>query len=269
MKFFLLLLVIGIGIFVLIELPVVTGKGIEEVQKAIVDTKTIELSGKTLFISDLHLTAKPALKEQFNLDFSDLENVVIVGDFFDTKEDFWSFGPPAGGEEESFRTALDGIVPANFTGKIFYIQGTHDPQNLETTKLTFEHFEFFYIGEYGKFSVNGIPVVAYHGHQLHGGVVGGGIAWLAKKIGQEVVLEKLGKKRFDIPADTWVVAGHSHVPGIDQASKVANTGSFVGAPLNTFIFRIHVGTGVLFDADKVELLEYEGLNIKKLYPFSL
>ena len=267
MRFFLFLLAIGIGIFVLIELPVATGKGIEEVKKLLEQTQTIELSGKTLFVSDLHLGAKPALPEQFNLDFSDVQNVVIVGDFFDTKEDFWSFGKT---EKESFRAVLAGIVPADFSGKIFYIHSTtHDPQNLETTKLAFDTFEFLHIGEYGKFNIDGTNVVAYHGHQLHGGVIGGGISWLAEKFGQDLVLEKLGKKRFDIPADTWVVAGHSHVPGIDQEAKVANTGSFVGAPLNTFIFRIHIGTGILFDGSRVELQEYEGLNIKKLYPFSI
>ena len=53
MRFFLFLLAIGIGIFVLIELPVATGKGIEEVKKLLEQTQTIELSGKTLFVSDL------------------------------------------------------------------------------------------------------------------------------------------------------------------------------------------------------------------------
>ena len=267
MIFFLFLLVIGIGVFVLIELPVVTGKGIEGARDAIGQVQVTELSGKTLFISDVHLTAKPALEEQFNLDFSDLANVVIVGDFFNTKEDFWSFGTT---EEESFREVMAGIVPKDFSGKIFYIHSTtHDPQDLTTTKLSFDTFEFFHIGEYGKFSIDGTNAVAYHGHQLHGGVVGGGVSWLAQKFGQDLVLEKLGKKRFDIPADTWVVNGHSHVPGIDQKAKVANTGSFVGAPFNKFIFRIHVGTGILFDGQNVELLQYEELNLKKLYPFSI
>ena len=267
MKFFLIILFIGGTIFALTQFPVITGSGIEEVKNALARTETIELSGKTLFISDLHLGVQPSLDKQFNLDFSDVQNVVIVGDFFNTEEDFWSFGDT---EEKSFRSVLGGIVPADFTGKIFYIHaGTHDPQNLQTTELTFDHFEFFHIGEYGKFDIGGMPVVAYHGLQLHGGMIGGGIAWLAKIVGQEVVLEKLGKKRFDIPADTWVVNGHSHFPGIDQAAKIANTGSFVGAPFNKFVFRIHIGTGILFEDEKVELLEYEGLNIKKLYPFSI
>lgn len=268
MKFFLfILLFVGAAVFVLLQLPVVTGQGLRQTVQAIEQTETIELSGKTLFISDLHLTAKPALDEQFNLDFSDVANVIIVGDFFNQPEDFASFG---NSEEKSFRAVLSEIVPANFAGKIFFIHAlNHDPQGLETQKLSFEKFEFFHIGEYGKFNVNGTSIVAYHGHQLHSGIIGGGISWLAEKVGQSLPLERLGKKRFGIDQETWVISGHSHVPGIDQEAKVANTGSFVGAPFNKFIFRIHIGTGVLFDGDKVELLEYEGLNIKRLYPFSI
>ena len=43
----------------------------------------------------------------------------------------------------------------------------------------------------------------------------------------------------------------------------------MGAPFNKFIFRIHIGTGVLFDGGAVELQEYEGLNLKELYLFAL
>ena len=269
MKFFLIILCIGGIIFTLTQLPVITGGGIKEVKNALDKIETVELSGKTLFISDLHLTARPALEEQFNLDFSDVQNVVIVGDFFNQPKDFESFG---NSEPERMETVLKEITPQGFSGKIFFIFSahSHDPRLKEISRLEIGDFEFVFLGEYGKFLINGKQeIIAFHGGQLHEGIFGGGIAWLAKKIGQEVVLEKLGKKRFDIPADTWVVSGHSHVPGIDQASKVANTGSFVGAPLNTFIFRIHVGSGILFDKGKVELLQYEGLNIKKLYPFSI
>ncbi len=116
MRFFLVILFIGGILFALTQLPVITGSGIKEAKNALEQIETIELSGKTLFISDVHLTAKPALKEQFNLDFSNVQNVVIVGDFFNTKEDFWSFGKI---EEEVFRTVLNSIVPVNLSGKIF------------------------------------------------------------------------------------------------------------------------------------------------------
>lgn len=267
MKIFLLFVVIFvIGVSVLlIETPVLTGRGTIQVRDALRQTEQIELSGNTLFISDLHLTAQPALEQQFNLDFSDAQNVVIVGDFFHTENDFWSFG---GTEEEVFRNVLTEIVPERFAGRIYYIGSTtHDPQNLQTRQISFENFEFFYLGEYGKFRVNGMPMVAYHGQQLHGGFVGGGVSWLLGKIGFPAFLEKLGKDRFGIGENVWVINGHSHVPAIDHQAKVANTGSFVGAPFNKFIWRLHIGTGVLFDDDNVVLQEYEGLNIKQLYPF--
>jgi len=265
-----ILLVIFFAVAIIValsQLPVITGIGSDQTRIDIAEAAPIELSGKTLFISDLHLTAQPALQDQFNLDFSNVENVIIVGDFFDSPDDFWSFGKT---EEEVFRNVLAGIVPRTFSGNIFYISAlTHDPRGLHTTRLSFSRSEFSYVGRYGKFVVDGIPVVAYHGDQLHGGMAGGGIAWLARMVGQEVVLEKFGKRQFSIPKDTWVINGHSHVPGIDQAAKAANTGSFVGAPFNKFIFRVHIGTGILFSGGTVTLQEYEGLRIKNLYPFAL
>jgi predicted phosphodiesterase len=271
-KFLFICFIIGM-IVSLLQLPVVTGEGIQKVKKALAETPLIELSGKTLFISDLHLTAEPSLEEQFNLDFSEVQNVVIVGDFFHSGEDFATFGTTA---EESLRAVFGKIVPEKFSGNIYSIFGSgHDPMLQKNLKLSFENYEFLYLGEYGKFTIDGISVVAYHGQQLHAGIIGGGIGWFAEKVGFPLPLEKLGKKRFGIDKDTWVINGHSHVPGIDQAAKVANTGSFVGAPFNKFIFRMHIGTGVLFDpsADEaggstVELQEYEGLNLKKLYPFA-
>ena len=266
-KFIIPLVIVAIIVFLLMELPVVTGRGANEVKKALAETEWVELSGKTLFISDLHLTAEPALEKQFNLDFSNVQNVVIVGDFFHSEEDFWSFGDT---EQEVFEKVLSQIIPSDFTGKIFYINAlTHDPQVLETQELSFGSSTLYLVGRYGKFTVNSFSVVAYHGDQLHGGIIGGGISWLAGKFGFPLPLERLGKKRFGIDEDTWVMNGHSHVPGIDQQARVANTGSFVGAPFNKFIFQVHVGTGILFDGDRVELQEYEGLNLKKLYPFSI
>lgn len=269
MKIVLLLCIVALVVFLLVELPVVTGRGVGKVKKALEKTNWIELSGKTLFISDLHLTAQPSLNKQFNLDFSDVQNVVIVGDFFDQPEDFESFG---NSEEERMKTVLKEIVPQGFSGKIFFISSphSHDPHLKEISQFKIGDYEFIYLGEYGKFRVDGKhEVIAFHGGQLHGGIIGGGITWFAEKFGLVLPLEKLGKKRFGIHKNVWLIAGHSQVPGIDQVAKVANTGSFVGAPFNKLIFHIHIGTGVLFDGDHVELQKYEGLNIKKLYPFSI
>jgi hypothetical protein len=249
MKILLFIIFVAGLVFLFIELPVLTGRGAREVREGIATT------------------AQPSLERQFNLDFSHVTNVVIVGDFLDSVWDFESFGTT---DEERFEAVLQGIVPPSFTGNIYYIHAlTHDPQHLNTNQLSFPNFEFYHIGRYGKFLVDGVSVVAYHGDQLHGGFVGGGVSWLFDKVGQPLWLERLGRTRFNIPQDTWIINGHSHVPGIIQKEKVANTGSFVGAPFNKYIFRIHIGTGVLFDNGKVELQKYQGLNIKKRYLFSI
>jgi predicted phosphodiesterase len=266
MKVIILIVFISGFIFLLAQLPIITGKASRQVRHDLDNTEIIELSGKTLFLSDMHITAEPSLDQQFNLDFSYVTNVVIVGDFLDSVWDFESFGDT---EEERFRVILKSIVPERFTGAMYYIHAlTHDPQALSSTHITFPNFDFYHIGRYGNFLIDGVPVVAYHGDQLHGGFVGGGVSWLAEKFGHSLLLERLGRTRFKIPKGTWIINGHSHVPGINQKEKVANTGSFVGAPFNKYIFRIHVGTGVLFDYGKVELQEYEGINIKKQYPYS-
>lgn len=253
MRFFLFILFIGGVLFTLTQLPVVTGRGMKEVKNALARTETIELSGKTLFISDLHLTAQPALDKQFNLDFSDLENVVIVGDFFNTPEDFAKFGKS---HEESLMHVFEQLISDSFSGRIFFISNAnaHDT-SLKLSHLSFDTFDFTYLGEYGKFTIDGTPALAFHGQQLYGGIFGGGISWLSQKLGNPLPLERLGRKRFGINKDTWIVTGHSHVPAIHYESKTANTGSFAGVPFN-FFFRIHKGTGILFEDEEVRLVEF-------------
>jgi len=266
MKKLLFLLFVGAVAFVLISAPIIVGWGSKKVAAEIGQLETIPLSGKTLFLSDLHLIFMP-IEEQFNLDFSDVKNVVIVGDFFNTPMDFDRFGDS---EEESLRSVLVDLVPEGFTGDIFFVYGRpHDPILSEVTKLSFENYNFHYLGEYGKFDVDGTPVLVMHGQQMFWGIVGGGISWLGQKVGQPLPLERIGRKRFGISEDTWFVTGHSHVPALHGESKTANAGSFVGAPFNKYIFRIHIGTGILFDDGQVELLEFQDLNIKNLYPFAI
>jgi UDP-2,3-diacylglucosamine pyrophosphatase LpxH len=267
MKIFVLLLPIALVIGLLTQLPVVTGKDIGKSAEMIEETELIELSGKTLFISDLHLVSDIPIEEQFDLDFSDAQNVVIVGDFFDTNEHFEMYGDT---EEERLRAVLSEVVPESFAGKIFFIRGkSHDPLLATVSKLSFETYEFFYIAEYGVFNIDGTRVVALHGHQLYGGYTGGGLSWAAQKLRYVLPLERLARTRLGIDKDTWLVVGHSHVPAIHKGSKTANTGSFVGAPFNSIVFRVHVGTGVLFHGGETELVKFENLTLKNLYPFAL
>ena len=85
-----------------------------------------------------------------------------------------------------------------------------------------------------------------------------------QRFGYSLVLERLGRKKFEISNDTWIINAHSHVPAIDQRAKIANTGSFVGAPFNFFL-HLPIGTGVVFDSGDVQLLKFQGVNREKFY----
>ena len=264
---FLVVIILGAAIFLLTQLPVVTGRGTGEVKRMIEKVESISLFEKTLFISDVHLISGLPIEDQFNLDFSDVRNLVIVGDFFHTPEHFAKYGDS---ETESLRNVLSDFVPEDFSGQIFFINGeSHDPILSNVNELIFDNFTFRYLGEYGKFDVDGAPVVAFHGQQIHTGIIGGGISWIARSLGYPLPLERLARRRFGIDEATWLITGHSHVPAIQGDRKMANTGSFVGAPFNKYIFKIHIGTGILFDGEKVELLEFQDLNIKNLYIFAI
>lgn len=167
-------------------------------------------------------------------------------------------------DEERLQKALATFVPENFSGDIYFIWGrSHDPV-LEKSVYRVGKSTLRFLGEYGSFNIQGTPVLAFHGHQLYGGLVGGGISWLSKLLGYSLVLERLGRKKFKIPNETWIINAHSHVPAIHKKAKIANTGSFVGAPFN-FFFRLSVGTGVVFDQGDVELVEFKGVDRGKFY----
>lgn len=247
----LLFFIFGLGLM-LLELPVVTGTGLKKFAEELEQTRFIELSGKTLFISDLQLQYNIPLKNQFHADFSDANNVIIVGDFFHSPRDFSMFGET---EEKALKNVLSEIVPEKFSGKIFFLSGrNHDPE-LTVSSFLFDTFELVFLGEYAKFLVERVPAVAFHGHQLYGGIIGGGVSWLVQKIGYPLLLERLAKKQLGIPNDLWLITGHSHVPGIHPESKTANTGSFAGVPFN-WLFRVPAGTGLLFEKGDISLIQF-------------
>ena len=242
------------------QLPIVFGRKAKSITHAIKQLKLIELSGKTLFVSDFQLRSSD-IDKRFLVDTEGVEYIVIVGDLFDSPENFSQMGNT---DEKRLQKALATFVPENFSGDIYFIWGdTHDPV-LKKSLYQLGNRTLHVLGEYGSFTIQGTSVIAFHGHQLHGGVVGGGVSWLLKLFGYSLALERLGRKKFEIPQDIWVINAHSHVPAIDRKAKIANTGSFVGAPFN-FFFRLPIGTGILFDGDDVQLLKFQGVNREKFY----
>lgn len=241
--------VIFVGL-VFFEIPVLQKAGVKNVVQSIQDTEVIELSGKTLFISDLHLITPEV---QINLRVKEISHIVIVGNFFDTQAAFEGFGTTM---QERIGNGLGVFLQEDFKGDVYFISSVnHDPQ-LDEFELEVKGVRFFHVGKIAKFLIGETKIIALHGDELYAGVIGGGISWAAKKFGILLPLERLGKAKFNIEKETWFIVGHSHVPGLDQASRTANTGSFVGAPFNDVIFRLPIGTGIMVENNKVELMYF-------------
>lgn len=248
---FFIIFVLYVITLLLYEFPIVSGWGIQKVRNEIKKLKPIELSGKTLFVSDFQLRDSD-IDKKFNINMERVEHIVIVGDFFHSPEHFAKFGST---DEERIMRGLATFLAQDFSGDIYWIWGkTHDPI-LPQRDFSVGGIKLHYLHEYGSFLIKGAPVVVLHGHQLYGGIFGGGISWLGQRLDYPLAIERLARKRFGIDENTWFITGHSHVPAIDHRTKTANTGSFAGVPLN-FFFRIHVETGIVFEDDTVRLVEF-------------
>ena len=247
--------------FLFFQIPILYKRGIDDVAQTIQNSEVIELSGKTLFVSDLHLITPEA---RVNLNVEEISHIVIVGNFFDTQEDFERFGTNL---QERIENGLGVFLEEEFTGNVYFISSfNHDPE-LDEFELEIKGMKFFHVGKSARFLIEGTKVIALHGDELYNGVIGGGISWLFGKFGILLPLERLGKTKLNIEKETWLITGHSHVPGLDQVSRVANTGSFVGVPFNDLIFHIPIGTGIMIKNDKVELVYFTTPPLAKPYWF--
>lgn len=237
-----------ITIFFISRFPVLFKRGYDMRTEG-ASQNAITLDGSALFVSDFQLRTSD-LDVHFSLPLEGIEHLVIVGDLFNSPAEFYKMGSS---DEERLANALATCIPAEFSGTIFYIYGNHDPVLQREEFLVGQHRIRFF-KEFVQFVIQGTSVIVFHGHQLHDGLIGGGVSWLAQKLHRPLPFERLAKKRYGIDTHTWLVTGHSHVPAIDHENKIANTGSFAGAPFN-FFFQIHVGTAVRIDSDGVQLLE--------------
>lgn len=263
MKIFLIVIFVGVimlGFILWSEAPIVFGRGSREAARKIENTEAINLQGKTLFISDLHLQDP---EQKIKVDLEGVKNLVIVGDFFNSPGQFLNFGAD---DKERIKNGLATFLPEDFSGdeksfssstslrsvgNVYFIVGTesHDPR-LSISFLDFGNTKFYYLGELGKFKVDGVPVVAFHGQYLHDGFVGAVAAGIGQKLNYPLALERLSRRFFKIDKETWIITGHSHIPALHQESKTANTGSFAGLPFNS-ILKFDVGTGILFEGGAV------------------
>jgi len=213
---------------------------------------TIDLYGLTLFVGDLHVSAAPSDFGRFRAlsDFvkaRSVSNVVVLGDLFGWRSDYDSLVAQWGRGEEAIKWVLDalGLLGQRLTAYLILGDPSHDPKDLNLD-VKFDQTRIVSVGKCAIFRVHGLTIIGVHGDQAFGGPFGFAISIVTRNL----LLERLWKERMSISSDTWVIMAHTHVPGIDYAAKVANTGGWTETPL----IRAPTRMGIVVD-------EQRGINL--------
>jgi len=200
--------------------------------------KELALSGNTLFISDLHLKSTELFTFTDNLrnliQAQRVSNLVIVGDLFDSWKDMRGLlgNPP------SFALVRNLLGIGQTPVRAFWVLGSpgHDPRDFQI-EGNGEQTEA--LGHCALIKMPGFNVVAYHGHDFSRV---GALAHAYDRFLVRLGMEKLWKRLAKVNPSSWVVSGHTHIPGIDDKARVANCGGWQTVPLLVKPAR----TGLLF-----------------------
>jgi len=214
------------------------------------DLKRVTLEGTTLFISDLHLRAH--CRFQYSnairgvIQERHVSNLIVVGDLFDSPED----GRMIAGDRSGSPIA-DILGIRDSSVKAFFIEGSppHDLSSQETAALNFA--PLVQLGRCAALSFNQTTVIAYHGNDLSWkGALGH--AW--DRFISRLSLERAWKKAAGVSESSWVIFGHTHIPGIDVTHRVANCGGW-----QSIGFLVHPAcTGLLLSPqdDSLEIVKF-------------
>lgn len=247
-KYILILIILLVSLFLLINFSPLFQ--IQKISEELNEAEPIYLTGKTLFISDLHIKDL-RIDTQF-----DVDNLIIVGDFFHSSRHFSKIGK---NREEIFEKVLEKLISPNSSTNIYYILSTnlpHDPR-LPEFELKFDRINFYCLGSKGHFVFGETHIFAVHSDQFNRtGIVPCAISYFSKLFGKPLILEKIWKSLVGIEKDDWLITGHSHIPAIDYESKIANCGSWTGVPLLNPVLKIPTKTGILFEGKEVKLIQY-------------
>ena len=202
----------------------------------VVHAKRLSLSGNTLFISDLHLRSNQSFSYTKNLhDFIEtynVSNLVIDGDLFDSPEDgekILGISPSEGG-------VLNTLGLKGSSANIFWVVGSppHDPVDLANEQK--DPGGITVLGGCAVIECGSLEVMVYHGHDMSNrGVYG----HLWDRFVFKLSLERVWKRFANVDKAVWVIFGHTHIPGVDARSRVANCGG-----LSTNVIVRPSGTGI-------------------------
>lgn len=218
-----------------------------------VSTLKIEGDGNILVVSDLHLNPS-------NIIYKPLEKIIkekkvkylaIAGDFIEYKH------KEIKGEKLA-RILAKILKKLNIEKEnmmIFYIpsKSSHDPKISKNLELQLKSIKIHIINGVLKLVLKNVTLYITHGdYASRDGGVAATINRMLKLFGRKLFLEKLLRKILKLEENSWLVMGHTHIPGIDNLSKVANCGAW-----SKHFLRKETNTAVLIENEKIKIVRVE------------
>jgi len=196
----------------------------------------VRLKGNTLFISDLHLRLNPPFKYSNDLrrfiEANNVSNLIVDGDLFDSPEDAQEM------VDFDSNSLFSVLKTVGTSVNLFWVVGSpsHDPSTPAESMAV--SWGLHVLGRCALIDLGDFEVLAYHGHDLS---LKGAIGHAWDRFVSRLGLERMWKRLAKVDPKVWVVFGHTHIPGVDTRTRVANCGGWQKA---TFVSPSR--TGILF-----------------------
>jgi len=126
------------------------------------------------------------------------------------------------------RYVLQAVHSAEFPETVYYTTSlsSHDPVFEEPFELYLDSANLLVIPGLLRIGVGGHAVCALHGDVVvRSGVLACAINATAAAAGRPLLLEEIAKRRYCSPG-AWLLAGHTHIPGLDTGRRLGNPGSW-------------------------------------------
>jgi predicted phosphodiesterase len=197
----------------------------------------IRLKGNTLFISDLHLKLSRPFKYSNDLrrfiQANNVSNLVIDGDLFDSPRDAKMML-----DSDLKNSVFNVLTSEGLAVNLFWVIGSpaHDPSRPSEKMTGSKGLQV--LGRCALIDLGDFEVLAYHGHDLS---LKGAISHAWNRFVSRLGLERMWKRFAKVDPKVWVIFGHTHIPGVDTRSRVANCGGWENVP-----FVSPSRTGILF-----------------------
>ncbi len=207
---------------------------------------------KVLIVSDLHIQPsniafKPLKKI---IESKNIKYLIIAGDFIEYKHKKI--------EKENLSKILAKILrklEIHEKLTIFYVPSntSHDPKISENTVLELNSTKIYILNDVLKLVLRNFTLYVTHGdYASRDGAIAATINRILKLFGKKLFLENLLKKILKLEQDSWLIMGHTHLPGIDGQKKVANCGAW-----GRHFLRKESNTAILIENGNIKLVRVE------------